>query len=130
MADKLTFAIPVEWSKTNTYENNMIVFVGKKAYTAIKSVPTGIEITDTSYWAETGVPQATDLSSMKSDIETLKTNVSSIATENSERDTKINNNANSITSIRSDLDSAQNLIDSANSRLDNIMISLYKPYSE
>ena len=57
MADTLTFAVPVEWSKTTAYEQNIIVFVGKRAYTSLKAVPSGVEITDTSYWAETGVPK-------------------------------------------------------------------------
>lgn len=60
MADTLTFAVPVEWSKTTAYEQNSIVFVGKRAYTSLKAVPSGVEITDTSYWAETGVPKGSD----------------------------------------------------------------------
>ena len=60
MADTLTFAVPIEWSKTTAYEQNIIVFVGKRAYTSLKAVPSGVEITDTSYWAETGVFNVTD----------------------------------------------------------------------
>ena len=53
MADTLTFAAPVEWSKSTAYEQNIMVFVGKLAYTSLKAVPSGVEITDTCYWAET-----------------------------------------------------------------------------
>ena len=37
MASTLTFAVPVEWSSSTAYEINTIVFVGKKAYTAMIS---------------------------------------------------------------------------------------------
>ena len=67
MARSLTFAVPVEWDDTETYEVNMIVFVGKKAYTAIQDVPVGIAITNTSYWVETGVPTI-DISSLQTQI--------------------------------------------------------------
>ena len=126
MADTLTFAAPVEWSKSATYEQNIIVFVGKKAYTSLKAVPTGVEITDTSYWAETGVPQTTQL---KADIKTLKGNVSTLQSDLSTTNSNVTANNKAITSIRQDITNAQSLIDSANTRLDNIMITLYTPYS-
>ena len=81
MSDTLTFAAPVEWSKSAAYEQNIIVFVGKKAYTSLKEVPSGVEITDTSYWAETGVPQGSDTTQLKADIETLKGNVSTLQSD-------------------------------------------------
>ena len=103
MADTLTFAVPVEWSKTTAYEQNIIVFVGKKAYTSLKAVPTGIEITDTSYWAETGVPDTTQL---KADIETLKGNVSTLQSDLSTTNSNVTANNNAITSIRQDITNA------------------------
>ncbi len=130
MADTLTFAVPVEWSKTTAYEQNIIVFVGKRAYTSLKAVPTGIEITDTSYWAETGVPQGSATTQLKADIETLKGNVSTLQSDLSTTNSNVTANNNAITSIRQDITNAQSLINSANTRLDNIMITLYTPYSE
>ena len=104
MADTLTFAVPVEWSKTTAYEQNTIVFVGKRAYTSLKAVPTGIEITDTSYWAETGVPKGSDTTQLKADIETLKGNVSTLQSDLSTTNSNVTGNNNAITSIIRDLD--------------------------
>ena len=100
MADTLTFSAPVEWSKSAAYEQNIIVFVGKRAYTSLKAVPSGIEITDTSYWAETGVPDTTQL---KADIETLKGNVSMLQSDLSTTNSNVTANNNAITSIRQDI---------------------------
>ena len=126
MANTLTFSVPVEWSKYAAYEQNMIVFVGKRAYTSLKAVPAGVEITDTSYWAETGVLKGSDTTQLKADIETLQ---SDLSTTNS----NVTANSNAITSIRQDIANAQllieSLIDDTNTRLDNIMITLYTPYS-
>lgn len=130
MADTLTFAVPVEWSKTTAYEQNIIVFIGKKAYTSLKAVPSGVEITNTSYWAETGVPRGSDTTQLKADIETLKTNVSKLQSNLSTTNSNVTANNNAITSIRQDIANAQSLIDNANTRLDKIMITLYTPYSK
>ena len=130
MASTLTFAVPVEWSKTTAYDANVVVFIGKKAYTSLKSVPTGVEINDTTYWAETGVPQKTDTTQLKSGIESLKSTVSTLQTNLETTNSNVTTNANSITAIKSDIVNAQKLIDSANTRLDNVMITLYTPYSE
>lgn len=45
-----------EWDNTKTYEPLTIVSVSNVAsYTSKKFVPAGVDITDTEYWAETGV---------------------------------------------------------------------------
>ena len=75
MTASLTFADPVDWNQSRTYEVNMIVFVGRKAYTALQNVPANIQITNTAYWKETGVPGAGDISNLESDVSTLKTAV-------------------------------------------------------
>ena len=103
MADTLTFAVPVEWSKSTAYEQNIIVFVGKRAYTSLKAVPTGVEITDTSYWAETGVPQGSDTTQLKAEIETLKGNVSTLQSDLSTTNSNVTANNNAITSMREDM---------------------------
>ena len=109
MADTLTFAVPVEWSKSAAYEQNIIVFVGKRAYTSLKAVPTGIEITDTSYWAETGVPKA-DIETLKGNVSTLQSdltitnsNVSTLQSDLTTTNSNVTANNNAITSIRQDI---------------------------
>lgn len=48
------FSDPIEWDKTKTYEPLTIVYYQGNSYTSKTSVPTGIEITNTAYWALTG----------------------------------------------------------------------------
>ena len=48
------FADPLEWSDTREYEPLTIVTYQGNSYTSRQYIPTGIEVTDTEYWALTG----------------------------------------------------------------------------
>jgi glycerophosphoryl diester phosphodiesterase len=48
------FADPIDWDKTKTYEPLTIVYHQGNSYTSRQSVPAGVDITDTTYWALTG----------------------------------------------------------------------------
>lgn len=48
------FAEPIDWDKTKTYEPLTIVYHQGNSYTSRQSVPAGVDITDTTYWALTG----------------------------------------------------------------------------
>lgn len=48
------FADPIDWDKTETYEPLTIVYYQGNSYTSRQSVPAGVDITDTTYWALTG----------------------------------------------------------------------------
>ena len=48
------FADPAEWSANNQYEPLTIVIYQGASYTSKQAVPTGIDITNTDYWALTG----------------------------------------------------------------------------
>lgn len=48
------FAEPLEWDNTKTYEPLTIVYNNGNSYTSRQYVPTGIDITNTHYWALTG----------------------------------------------------------------------------
>ncbi len=48
------FADPLEWDSTQTYEPLTVVYYQGNSYTSRQAVPTGIEITNTTYWAMTG----------------------------------------------------------------------------
>jgi hypothetical protein len=129
MASKLTFAVPVTWNNERAYEVNMIVFVGKRAYTAIQDVPTGVQIDNTQYWAETGVPYV-DTSALETSIETLSDAIDTINdTTIPALDTRVSANSGNIATITGSLATAQEQINSAQATIDNIMISLYTPYS-
>lgn len=48
------FANPLEWSDTREYEPLTIVIYQGNSFTSMQSVPTGIDIDNTDYWALTG----------------------------------------------------------------------------
>lgn len=48
------FADPLEWSSTQGYEPLTVVLHEGNSYTSRQSVPVGIDINNTAYWAETG----------------------------------------------------------------------------
>lgn len=48
------FADPIDWDRTKTYEPLTIVYHQGNSYTSRQSVPAGVDITDTTYWALTG----------------------------------------------------------------------------
>lgn len=48
------FADPTEWSNQQTYEPLMIVTYQGNSYTSKTFVPVGVDILNTTYWAETG----------------------------------------------------------------------------
>lgn len=48
------FADPIDWDNTKTYEPLTIVYHQGNSYTSRQSVPAGVDITDTTYWALTG----------------------------------------------------------------------------
>ena len=127
MAASLTFATPVEWNINTAYEINMIVFVGKKAYTAVQNVPTGIQITNTAYWSETGVPYV-DLEDIRTHLNNLDTDVDNLETSVSGLDTRVTTNSGNIASLTTDLAAAVSALNTATQTLNNIMISLYTPY--
>lgn len=47
-------AEPLEWSSTRGYESLTVVLHEGNSYTSRQSVPVGIDINNTAYWAETG----------------------------------------------------------------------------
>lgn len=48
------FADPIDWDNTKTYEPLTIVYHQGNSYTSRQSVPAGVDITNTTYWALTG----------------------------------------------------------------------------
>ena len=48
------FAEPLEWDKTKAYEPLTIVLYRGNSYTSRQYVPVGVELTNESFWAETG----------------------------------------------------------------------------
>jgi peptidoglycan hydrolase CwlO-like protein len=105
----------------------MIVFSGKKAYTAIQNVPTGIEVTNDTYWVETGVQ---DVTSMKAKIDELGEDVDDLQDGLADVSTQVSNNTSDITTLTTNLALAVSNINSLTENINNIMISLYMPPSQ
>ena len=104
----ITFAEPLEWSKSAAYAENMVVFVTKtrSTYTSRKAVPANtIEVTNTDYWTQTG-----GLDSKISALQTEVTNNKSDAdnkfagSTSTTLLTKINSNTTNIANNKSDAD--------------------------
>lgn len=108
----LIFTKPVTWSKSRSYLKDNIVFVGRKAYTALQNIPSNIEITNTTYWKETGVPGASDISELTTDVNALKTTV-----------------GNSNTGLVKDVADNTSDIDDLKSDMDDVKFTLYTPTS-
>lgn len=128
MASTLTFAIPVEWSINSVYEINTIVFIGKRAFTAIQDVPAGTEITNTNYWKETGVPYL-DVQNILNRLDTVETKQTSDEQKITNAQNDIIVNANNIAALTSQLSQAVTNLNNEIDRVDNIMITLYTPIS-
>lgn len=69
-----TFANPTEWDNTRTYEPLTIVQHQGNSYTSRQYVPTGIDILNTEYWANTGNYNA-QIEQYRHDVEQYKEKV-------------------------------------------------------
>ena len=136
----ITFADPLEWSKSTAYAANTVVFVTntRSTYTSRKAVPANTaEVTNTDYWTQTG-----GLDSKINALQTTVTNNKSDAdnkfagTTSTTLLTKINSNTTNITNNKSDADkkfagttstTLLTKIESAQSDADNIKTTLYTP---
>ena len=64
------FADPIEWDNTKTYEPLTIVYYQGNSYTSRQAVPTGIAITNETYWALTGNYNA-QIEAYRSEVQTF-----------------------------------------------------------
>jgi len=107
----------------------MIVFVGKKAYTAIQNVPTGVAITNTDYWTETGVPYV-DISDVRTKLNELEDEIDTNTADIMQAKADIITNSNSLTTLTNRLDTDISNLETQIARINNIMITLYTPYDQ
>ena len=126
MPNTLTFAVPVTWNQQTAYEANTIVFIGKKAYTAVQNVPTGTPIDNTSYWVETGV-SSPDVEELRDALDALADDVDANTEDIAEQASAITTLGNQLTTVSTNLATATANLADATQRLDNIMITLYTP---
>lgn len=71
------FADPIEWDNTKTYEPLTIVYYQGNSYTSRQAVPTGIAITNETYWALTGNYNA-QIEAYRAEVETYSSRLTSV----------------------------------------------------
>lgn len=84
------FADPIEWDKTKTYEPLTIVYHGGNSYTSRQYVPTGIELSDESFWALTGNYNA-QVEQYRKDTAKVETELRSETDSRTSADTALSN---------------------------------------
>lgn len=86
------FAEPLEWSSTQGYESLTVVLHEGNSYTSRQSVPVGIDINNTAYWAETGNYNA-QIEAYRQEVLAydgrITANANAIAAETQARETEI-----------------------------------------
>jgi hypothetical protein len=86
------FADPLEWSDQRGYEPLTIVAYQGNSYTSMQSVPVGVDINNTAYWAQTGNYNA-QIEAYRQEVlaydERITANANAIAAETQERESKV-----------------------------------------
>ena len=86
------FAEPLEWSSAQGYESLTVVLHEGNSYTSRQSVPVGIDINDTAYWAETGNYNA-QIEAYRQEVlaydQRITDNANAIAAETQARETEM-----------------------------------------
>ena len=95
------FADPIDWDSTKTYEPLTVVYNAGNSYTSRQYVPTGIDISNDTYWARTG--------NYNAQIEQYRSEVATF-------DNRITNNTNNIATNKTDI--ATNKADIATNKTD------------
>jgi hypothetical protein len=88
------FNAQMEWNSTNTYEPLTVVLHEGNSYTSKQSVPVGIDIANTDYWAETGNYNA-QVEAYRQEVLNLQQNVSANTTSNTNQDKQLAGTADS-----------------------------------
>lgn len=91
------FAEPTEWNKGYAYEALTIVTHNGNSYTSKKAVPVGIELTNTEYWASTGI--------YNQQVETYRQEVEGVKNAQASADAVIGTHTSEIKDVQSDITS-------------------------
>lgn len=103
------FADPLEWSDTREYEPLTIVTYQGNSYTSRQYIPTGIEVTDTEYWALTG--------NFNAQVEAYRAEVQLF-------DGRITANANGISALQTSDTEQNGSIEALNTSVENMQKSV------
>lgn len=123
------FADPIEWDNTKTYEPLTIVYYQGNSYTSRQAVPTGIAITNTTYWALTGNYNAqieayrAEVQEFADDISELQGDVTSIEGDVDTLQTDVSTAKGNITTLQGDVTTIEGDISTLQTTLQNAMHS-------
>lgn len=87
------FADPLDWDSSKTYEPLTVVYYQGNSYTSRQYVPAGIDITNSTYWAQTG--------NYNAQIEQYRAEVQSFDDRISDNTDAIEDNTDAISAINS-----------------------------
>ena len=119
------FANPLEWSNTREYEPLTIVIHNGNSYTSMQSVPTGIDIANTNYWAITGNFNAQveayrqEVSQWSGKIDNANTIASNAVTTANNAVTTANNAVTTANNAVTTANNALSVANTANTNADN-----------
>lgn len=91
------FADPIEWNKALSYEPLTIVQYLGNSFTSKKPVPAGVEITDNTYWANTGnyneqvAEYQRQVANLSADVGNNTTDINNLKSNDTSQDSKISN---------------------------------------
>lgn len=106
------FADPLTWDATNTYEPLTVVLYQGNSYTSRQAVPANIDITNTTYWAQTGNYNAqieqyrAEVQAFDGRIDAVETDLSSEETARQNADTALQTAITNETTARQNADTA------------------------
>lgn len=113
------FANPLEWSDTRGYEPLTIVSHQGNSYTSMQSVPPGIDITDTDYWASTGNYNA-QVEAYRKEVASWGVKIDQANEGSTSAVSKADSAISTANAAKAKADSALTLADMANDTVDEI----------
>ena len=116
------FADPIDWDSTKTYEPLTVVYNAGNSYTSRQYVPTGIDISNDTYWARTGNYNAqieqyrSEVATNKTDIATNKADIATNKTDIATNKADIATNKTDIATNKADITSNKTAISTINAK--------------
>ena len=114
------FADPIDWDITRAYEPLTIVYYQGNSYTSKQAVPTGIDVTNTTYWAITGNYNA-QIEQYRNEVQTfdgrITANAQAIADEVTARMSEDTAIRALITTLTNDLETEESARETADTQI-------------
>lgn len=97
------FADPIDWDATSTYEPLTVVLYQGNSYTSRQYVPSNIDISNTTYWAQTGNYNA-QIEQYRTEVQNFDSRITSAARDASNALSASTENASDIVDLTSALE--------------------------